>query len=479
MTDVLAPATGAEGPTGVGRVDPAARAAASARRSPTAQRDSSVDAIRVVLLVVVFALHAMMVGVSVGPDGPVLENALEGQGWFAAVSWVVQIMPLFFIAGGFSSFLHWRSMRARGASGADYVRARLERLVRPAVVLVAVVAAALVALSLAGLAPELVATAGFRIGQPLWFLGVYIATSALVPVMVRAHERARVLTPLALLAGVVAVDVLRLSTGLEGIGFLNLLLVWLLVQQLGFHLADGSLDRLSPAALWSIAAGALALLAVITLAGPYSADMYENLNPPNVCLVVLGVAQLALFQLARPHIRAWVERADASRLVSAVGERAMTVYLWHMPVLVGLAGALLVANAAGFGAALPEPMTAAWWTTRPLWLGVAGVAVAGVTIVFARFERARRAPRASAAPTGRAAAFDAVCGVAGVAVVLVTGFGPVQAVISLALLTVALRGSATVRASLARAYAETVVTPAQRRSRRNGIAMASQAANAA
>ena len=66
-----------------------------------------------------------------GPDGPVLENALEGQAWFGPVSWVVQIMPLFFIAGGFSSFHHWRSMRARGASGADYVRARLERLVRP------------------------------------------------------------------------------------------------------------------------------------------------------------------------------------------------------------------------------------------------------------------------------------------------------------------------------------------------------------
>ncbi|MFB6610927.1 acyltransferase [Agromyces sp. NPDC056379] len=468
MTDVLARSTG-HGP-----VDPVARTGASARR-PSVARDSSVDAIRVALLVVVFALHAMMVGVSVGPDGPVLENALEGQAWFAAVSWVVQIMPLFFIAGGFSSFHHWRSMRSRGASGADYVRARLVRLVRPAIALVAVVAAALVALSFAGLAPELVATAGFRIGQPLWFLGVYLATSALVPLMVRAHERARVLTPLALLAGVVAVDMLRFSTGLDGIGFLNLLLVWLLVQQLGFHLADGALDRLAPAALWSIAAGSLALLGVITAAAPYSADMYENLNPPTVCLVVLGVAQLALFQLARPRIRAWVERADASRLVSAVGERAMTVYLWHMPVLVGFAGALLVANA-GLGLPLPEPMSAEWWATRPLWLGATAAVVAGATLVFARFERSRRAARVPAAASARAAALDAVCGVAGVAVVLVAGFGPVQAVIALVLLTVALHGSTLVSTVLTRATAE---MRAQRRSRRSGIAIASQAATTA
>ena len=219
---------------------------------------------------------------------------------------------------------------------------------------------------------------------------MYVAVSALVPVMLRAHERARVLTPLVLLAAVVAVDVTRLSTGVDAIGFLNLLLVWLLVQQLGFHLADGGVDGLGRGALVGIAGGALAFLAVLTVVGPYPVDMLVNLNPPTVCLVVLGVAQLALFQLARPGIRAWVERADASRRISSVGERAMTVYLWHMPVLIVLAGLSLVANSA-VGMPLPEPLTAAWWATRPLWLGVAAAAVVPVVLAFGRFERPRRA----------------------------------------------------------------------------------------
>ena len=435
---------------------PTARGGASVRSGASGVvRDSSVDAIRVVLLVAVFALHAMMCGVSVGVGGPVLQNALEEQAWFGPVSWIVQIMPLFFIAGGFSSSHHWRSMRARGATPADYVRSRLERLVRPAIALVVVVAVALVALSLAGLPAELVATAGFRIGQPLWFLGVYIAVSALVPVMLRAHERARVLTPLGLLAAVVAVDVVRLSTGVEAIGYLNLLLVWLLVQQLGFHLADGALDRLSRRTLWGIAGAALAFLAVLTVVGPYDIDMFENLNPPTVCLVVLGVAQLALFQLARPRIRGWVDRADASRLISAVGERAMTVYLWHMPVLIALAALSLVANAA-FGLPLPEPLSLEWWSTRPVWLGVAAACVVPVVLVFGRFERARRggataagrrpAAAASVVASSRArvatTAVDAVSGVAGVALLLVAGFGPVSAVAALVLLGIALVGSA-------------------------------------
>src|SRR5690606_1430571 len=157
---------------------------------------------------------------------------------------------------------------------------------------------------------------GFRIGQPLWFLAVYVGLSALVPFMVRAHERARVLTPLALLGAVVAVDVTRLSTGIEAIGFANLLLVWLLVQQLGFHLADGGLDRPARPALGGTAGGAPSLPAVLTVVGPSPVGMYDNPTPPTVALVVLGVAQLALFQLARPHIRAWVERADASRTIA-------------------------------------------------------------------------------------------------------------------------------------------------------------------
>ena len=442
-----------------------ARGGASAAQRSGVARDSSVDAIRVVLLVAVFVLHAMMVGVSVGAHGPVLQNALEGQAWIGPVSWVLQIMPLFFIAGGFSSFHHWQSMRSRGATASDYVRVRLERLVRPAIALVVVVAGALVALSFAGLAPELVATAGFRIGQPLWFLGVYLATSALVPVMVRAHERARMLTPIALLAGVVAVDVVRFATSADTIGFVNLLLVWLLVQQLGFHLADGGLDGLAPATLWRMAGASVVALAVLTVAGPYSVDMFVNLNPPTVCLVVLGVAQLALFQLARPAISAWVERADAARLIAAVGARAMTVYLWHLPVLILLAGLSLVANA-GFGLPLPEPLSLEWWASRPLWLSVAAAVVLPAALLFGRFEQGgrSRSARAEVQRTG-AAAIDAGCGVAGVAVLLVFGFAPLTAVVDLLLLAVALRGSATIRR--------------QRTSRRIGTAIATHTATAA
>jgi fucose 4-O-acetylase-like acetyltransferase len=411
-------------------------------------RDVSIDAVRAMLLVAVVALHAMMVGVSVGAGGPVLANALEHQAWIAPVSWIVQVMPLFFVVGGFASISQWRGLRATRVSPASYVRGRIDRLVRPALALVVVVGGALFALAMLGMPAELVATAGFRIGQPLWFLGVYILCSALVPVMVAAHERARVATPLLLLAAVVAVDVARMSTGAEAIGFLNLLFVWLLVQQLGFWLADGLVDALAPRARVGVIIAALAALLVLT-AGPYPADMFVNLNPPTVCLVLLGAAQLMLFSLLRSRISTLAGRPRARRAIDALGKRGMTVYIWHMPVLIALAAALLLVNAST-GIALPEPLSAEWWSSRALWLLVVGLSVAPVVSLFARFERGRRTVPGSAQPTGRSALLDTVLGAGGVAVVLIAGFGPLPAAVALAMLGVALRGSGRVGAALRR-----------------------------
>lgn len=397
---------------------------------------------RSALLPAVVVLHAMMVGVSAGADGPVMQNALENQPWFAPVSWLVQVMPLFFIIGGFSSITQWRSLRARNVSASAYLRGRIDRLVRPALVLVAVVGTSLFAMTLLGVPAEIAATAGFRIGQPLWFLGVYILCSALVPLMVRAHEYARYATPLLLLGAVIAVDVARMASGIQAVGLLNLLFVWLLVQQLGFWLADGDVDALGRRTQFGILISALVALLALTI-GPYPADMLVNLNPPTLCLVLLGVAQLMLFSLLRRRIGSLAGHPLVRRLIEALGRCGMTVYIWHMPVLIALAALLLVLNSAS-GLALPEPLSPSWWSSRPLWLAVAGLSVVPVVAVFARFERGRRTaqnciPLAESTP--RSVALDTVLGAGGVTVVLVAGFGVLPASAAILMLSSALYGT--------------------------------------
>ncbi|MRG60406.1 acyltransferase family protein [Agromyces sp. CFH 90414] len=436
------------------QVGPRAPRSPQARRSPArrspqpaqpgrSRRDAGIDAARAACLVVVFVLHAMMVGVTVGPDGPVLENAMEQWDGFAAATWIVQVMPLFFVIGGYAGWTAWQSMRARGGTAAEFVRARVERLVRPAIALVVAVGAALGLLALAGVPAEVVATAGFRIGQPLWFLAVYLACTALVPMMVRAHERRPIATLAGLATVVVSVDALRVATGIEAIGFANLLFVWLLVQQLGFVLAQGHVDRMPRRARLLVAGAALALLFAITHGGPYTPDLFQNLNPPTAALVVLGVVQLMLFSLVRARLRRWAERPRPAALVARFGEWGMTLYLWHLPAFVALAAALLVAHQA-FGLELPDPVSPEWWASRPAWLVGAAVVTAMLVRVFARYERGSgTGPRAVGVrlrvrvPLGVAV----VAGIVGVGVALVIGFAPLPALLSVALLAVALAGA--------------------------------------
>ncbi|MFF2051945.1 acyltransferase [Leifsonia sp. NPDC058194] len=403
-------------------------------RPAGAHRDPAVDIARAACLVVVVLLHALMVGVAWGAHGPILRNAMEGWLGFAPLSWVAQVMPLFFLLGGFSAHTQWERMRERGAGYGDYLAGRMRRLFIPATAALVAVAILIGVLALAGVPGAVVATAGFRMSQPLWFLGVYVLCTAAVPPLLALHRRAPVTGVLVPAALALAVDIVRGATGVTAIGFANLLFVWLSVQQLGFWLATGWPGRASRRTLALVAAGACAFLVLLCAAGVYSLDMLANLNPPTCALLVLAVVQLAVFLLVAPALRAVADGPVVGRAVGWVSARAMTVYLWHMPVLIVLAGALLVS-----GAALPEPVSAEWWLSRPLWLAAVLAAVAGVVAATGRFEAGSRGTARGPSTPGPRALASAAAGAGGILLVLVAGSALAAWVVAAALATLALR----------------------------------------
>lgn len=352
---------------------PIAAAAASAPAPGAPARDTTIDAVRAGSLLVVVVLHALMVGVWVDAGGGLSTAvALAGRPWFVPATWAMQVMPLFFIAGGFVSLMQWRRMRARGATPREYIAARVRRLAVPAAILAAAVGAALLAARALGADPDLLAEAGLRIGQPLWFLAVYLGVTALVPSMAALHERRPLLTIAGLGAAVLAVDVLGTRAG-SPLGYLNLALVWPLMQQVGFAMLDGA------CATWSrrrLTAGMLAAVAAVfvLIALGWSPDMLVNLNPPTAAIALLGTAQFFGLMLLRPRLDALTSAPAVARAAERASAWAMGVYLWHMPLILALAAAFW---AAGFP--LPEPHSAAWWATRLPWV----VVILAIVVPFA------------------------------------------------------------------------------------------------
>src|SRR4051812_23244017 len=102
-----------------------------------ASRDRYIDLLRVASLGVVVLGHWLMAVVVIGANGvPKADNLLAVLPALQPVTWLLQVMPVFFLVGGFSHATAWDSVRRRGGGYADFVRSRAGRLLRPTAVFV-------------------------------------------------------------------------------------------------------------------------------------------------------------------------------------------------------------------------------------------------------------------------------------------------------------------------------------------------------
>ncbi|MDV8147607.1 acyltransferase [Arthrobacter sp. B10-11] len=358
-------------------------------------RDVVIDLARFFCLALVVVGHTMMVSPVLHPDGTVTtENTLALQDWFEPIIWIFMVMPLFFVAGGITGLQSWRRLKARGGTGLEFAQARLLRLIRPAAALLAVMFAGLWAARLSGVEPQVVELIVTGAGMPLWFLAAYLAAQLNIPLLTTLHERSPWLALAGLTALVVAVDCLRGALPL--LAYANILFLWCAVQQLGFILADAPAGKPRASTLVAVIVASNLLLGLVTGLGLYRGNMLVNLNPPNFCLLLLGAAQAAALQLSRPALTGAASARWVRAVVGLAGRRAMTVYLWHLPLLAAMSGLLLLTD-------FPKPSagTAEWWWSRPLvLLGI----IALLLPVLAVFGRLEERPTASARSRRRPAA---------------------------------------------------------------------------
>ena len=374
-----------EADTGPMRILSTAREAVD--RTPV-RRNRYVDALRAASILVVVLGHWTMAAVVVRDGELYPGHVLVLAPWTHPVTWLFQVMPVFFLVGGYANALSWRAAQRRQEEYGTWLRARARRLLLPVVpVLVAWFAAGAVALE-AGVDPATLRLASSVALVPTWFLAAYVVVVALAPAALRAWERWGVRTVVAgaLVAGLV--DLVSLRTGSLAVGFVNYVVVWATVHQLGFAWVDG---RLSGARA-RVSLGAVGLVGAVLLValGPYPVSMIgvdtatvNNTYPTRVTMLLLGMFQAGVVLTLERWGRRVTDRPAVWTAVVAVNARIMTVYLWHVTAMVAVIGVALLLGGRGLGA---EPLSGAWWLTRPAWYVVLAVATAGLVSLFGRFE---------------------------------------------------------------------------------------------
>jgi fucose 4-O-acetylase-like acetyltransferase len=387
-----------------------------------ATRNRFVDLIRVASIFVVVLGHWLMAVLGYHDGKFTGKNLLEIDPGLQILTWIFQVMPLFFIVGGFTNAISWSSAQSRGTSYADWLRTRSARLLRPALWFVGFWAILPVVAVAAGVLPSGVARIGGQeVALPLWFLAVYVVAVAAIPPLLVVHRRFGAWALAALAIGALLVDSFRFGLDVPFIGVANYALVWLAVIELGFFWGEGALRRYRWLP-WVMAGGGLIALGILVGWFDYPVSMIglthgirSNTLPPSGALLALAVWQCGAMLLLEDAANRWLARARPWLGVVIANSMVMTFYLWNMSAVV-LAAVILFPTGI---APQPEPLSASWWWLRPAWIVTCAICLAPLLFGFRWAERPTRVAAALARP-GLAGIVQAVTGVAAAATGLMT-----------------------------------------------------------
>lgn len=408
-------------------------------RTP-ATRNRYIDLLRVLSIFVVVVGHWLMAVITIDAGGAISgRNILGMVPEIQYLTWALQVMPIFFIVGGFANAASWTSARGKGTTYAAWVQGRMSRLLHPTLVFAGVwTVLTLVFAHVVNLSPATLEAGAMLVAVPVWFLGVYLLVIPTVPVMLELHERYSALVPVVLIALAAGVDTLVRDFGVGGLGYINYLFVWAAVHQLGFFWRDGRLA--GKVRQLVLAAGGFSALYVLSTVGLYSRSLlgvpgetFGNTQPPTVMLMAVGLFQLGIILMLEAPARRWLQRERVWGSVIKANALAMTVYLWHLPAM---AIGVLIAQVSGHGLR-GEALTSGWWATRPLWVAFLALVTIPLVMVFSRIElRQRSVPVATGNPL--TVVLGSAAAAVGLGMLALRGFYDTEGFLALAVLPLGL-----------------------------------------
>lgn len=351
------------------------------------------DFLRVASILVVVFGHWLLLIVTVRDGELAFDHMLSAIPATRWSTWVFQVMPIFFMVGGYANAISLSGAAEKGTRATNWVRARAMRLYWPLLPLVAIWVIMAGVLVYLGTPTDVVTLMTQVVLVPAWFLAAYLGVVSLAPLTYRLHRRFGAGAIVALGATAVAVDLSSRFLHVPYVGWSTYVFVWATVHQVGYFWYDGRL----PDSVWArigIGLAGYGTLAALVFVGGYPLSMVgpngtgaqatqTNTTPPSIALLALGIGQLGFLLAAERPLTKWLQRPVVWARVVMLGSIIMTVYLWHMSAMVAVA-------AAAFPTGIwptTDAVDKIFWATRPAWFIALLIALALLVAAFRRFER--------------------------------------------------------------------------------------------
>jgi fucose 4-O-acetylase-like acetyltransferase len=351
-------------------------------------RNRSADFFRVVSIFLVVLGHWLLIAPYVDQGELKLAQLIGVLPWTQLATWVFQVMPVFFIVGGFANAASWESARRDPERCRAWQAVRLRRLLVPTVPLVVIWCIVSAIARYAEVPPDLIHDGSRAALLPIWFLAVYIMVTVAVPVSTAIWRRYGLLSVAVLAAAAVCVDLIAFAGGEGWLRWSNYGFVWLAMHQLGYwwHGGGGN-GRLAPVALLLIGLVSLALLVgplgyPVSMVSVPGAEI-SNSRPPTVAMLAIGCVQGGLMLLLSKPVSRWLMNVRAWMAVILVSRMIMTVYLWHITALIALVCLSFIVGGTGLEA---TPAGTTWWLLRPVWFVALTTSLLPFVLVFSTLE---------------------------------------------------------------------------------------------
>ena len=174
-------------------------------------RNRIVDFWRVVAIGFVVFGHWLAASIWMKSNGEIaLLNSLQWIPYAAWITWLVQVMPVFFLAGGYANAKGLRRVIAGEQLRRDWITMRTRRLWTPVTPLLIVWVLLIIALR-PFIDAEVVFAGAMSATVPLWFLAVYITLTAAAPLTHLWWRRYGPLSVVGIVVVAVGIDLARFA----------------------------------------------------------------------------------------------------------------------------------------------------------------------------------------------------------------------------------------------------------------------------